>query len=372
VTVAGTTGTGEALPPPSSARVGAAGGVIGVGQARVTIPAGALSADTQVSIAEVEGDDLLMGPAYDLQPDGLQLAAPATLSIRYTSADIPAGYSPEGIAIASPDEHYQPAGGDPVAALTGVMPYFLETTVDTANAVVTAEIPHFSRYGGWPISTFALSPGNSAVFVDPALVAGRAGTFDMGVTENGFSTNDGSGVAEAQYVLLLRQIALTVQTLPGQVGDLYAHGLIAKLFKVTAGTSPQPLAAGVECILKDTGGAATGNSVWGERRMRLMDMGRGRTAGTRVPVQLDEEGTEWITQPSGLGLPSTPHPVTPPTGQSMLLAGTLEAGHYYAIVVDLWALAGVNDCSSPTVGCPSSQVWAWDEFEVLGLSVDTP
>jgi hypothetical protein len=77
---------------PSSATIGPAGGSIRSDDGVLTlkIPAGALSAPTQFSIATVANDAPgALGSAYDVSPGGLALAKPALLSLRYGVAGIP-------------------------------------------------------------------------------------------------------------------------------------------------------------------------------------------------------------------------------------------------------------------------------------------
>jgi hypothetical protein len=77
---------------PSSATIGPQGGSIRSEDGALTlrIPAGALSARTQMSIAITTNDAPgALGSAYDLSPGGLALAKPALLSLRYGVAGLP-------------------------------------------------------------------------------------------------------------------------------------------------------------------------------------------------------------------------------------------------------------------------------------------
>ena len=164
------------------------------GQATLAIPPGALAADTEVTITELPPEDgPAVGPVYDLQPDGLQLAQPATLTIRYAPTDVPEGYRPEDVAIMQVLPRPEP---DAQAGLGAVMrgmatpPYQnLETTVDAAAGTVTAQLAHLSRYAARAYSTFDTSEWPTGQLL---------GSFDFG---QAFSLNRGVELAEAHYGL---------------------------------------------------------------------------------------------------------------------------------------------------------------------------
>ena len=73
-----------------SAVIGPAGGSLSSsdGNTTLTVPAGALASDTKITMTEVSGSDIpaeLQDPSvlkvYDMQPDGLQFATPATVEV---------------------------------------------------------------------------------------------------------------------------------------------------------------------------------------------------------------------------------------------------------------------------------------------------
>jgi hypothetical protein len=85
--------TGNAV----SKQIGAAGGSLSSANGRVTltIPAGALSANTTISIQPVENTAPNgIGESYDFLPNGQQFAKPVTVTLKYTDADL-AGTAPE-------------------------------------------------------------------------------------------------------------------------------------------------------------------------------------------------------------------------------------------------------------------------------------
>ena len=183
--------------------------------------------------------DRLIGPAYDLQPTGLQFTKPATLIIDYSTQDLPAGSEPDEVAIVSLDEHYEPAQDDTATPLLKTIPYYVETAIDKANTIASAQITHFSRYGFFgPIPTLTASPYTKKWIINPAEDTPDA-VFDYGNTQSFITTADGTGIADAEYSLLLHTITLHVETFPCQTaacgGDVAATCYLAKIFRVKAG-----------------------------------------------------------------------------------------------------------------------------------------
>ena len=104
-----------------------------------------------------------------------------------------------------------------------------------------------------------------------------------------------------------------------------------------------------------------------------MDLGKGKDAGKFVPVQIASVSDEWWDMPAMFGKPRTPHVKTSSGGESYVLSGTFSVDHYYAIVVDIMAVSGVNICGTHPVSgelcCASSEVWKFGEFEVDALFI---
>ena len=371
----GSSTTTTSVTAPSTATIGKSGGTIAVGKARLEIPVGALDTDTQVSISEVEGKEGLLGLAYDLQPTGLQFLKQATLIIDYSKEDLSVGYETDEVAIVSLDEHYQPPQDNPSASLLSKMSYYLETAIDQANTSASAQITHFSRYGARAVATVTKYPKPTTKwFIHPAV--DKVGSFDEGQEQSWITTFDGRGEAFAEPSPSENIIWLNVETFqcspPLCGGDVYAMGLLAKIFRVKPDKNINtPIPAAVGCNIVDVGGAATGNCNIGERRLRLMDLGTGVDTDKQVPVQLATAGHEWSDMPqAATGTPPTPHIPTQAVGENYVLADiTLTAGHYYAAIVDLWAISGTNACSGPAVCCPSSQRWDFGTFSVDALLV---
>ncbi|MFQ6132497.1 MAG: hypothetical protein ACE5R4_10710, partial [Armatimonadota bacterium] len=120
------------------------------GKAVLTIPPGALAADTEMTMAEMpKGEGPTIGPVYDLQPDGLKLQQPATLTISYSREDVPEGFEPEDVAITQvlPPQQPAQAQGQPGQTLVPPTGYdYLETAVDAAAGTASAQLEHLSRY----------------------------------------------------------------------------------------------------------------------------------------------------------------------------------------------------------------------------------
>jgi len=362
---------------PATASIGAAGGAVGVGQAQLTIPAGALTTDTQVSIAEVAGDDKTIGSAYELSPDGLALATAATLSVGYDATQLPSGYQAGEVAIVCLTEHYEaPAGLDAVAPLLAAIPYHAPTTIDAANTIATGQLDHFSTYAARPIRTWPLGGPTTLMGLGQSGVSAPnlSLTFDVAAPDSGINTSDGQGTATVGCDTVKGEITMLVETNGTNAGDLYAHGLLAKLFRV------EPSASGAQSgqirgigSIADLGGAWSGNCVYGEVRFRLMDLGtRQHMNADQVPVMMGEQGYEWQVMPPAYNI-NNPH--NPPwNGVPVSVVGTAQSGRYYALVVDLLALAGGNfgGLDPNLAATPSHQVWWQDEFYISYLDVETP
>ncbi len=134
------------------------------GKAWLVIPAGALQADTRISIREISGEDILYaGPSFELKPDGLKFLKPATLTIRFSAKDIAEGYSAEDLAFsgegAAPQGSTPPTAGAPGTAgqaspSDGLI--FLDTTADVSAGTVSAQVAHLSKYVLWAVSSYKL------------------------------------------------------------------------------------------------------------------------------------------------------------------------------------------------------------------------
>lgn len=141
----------------ASARVSAAsGGIITVfdptskiNGLSINIPANALPSDTTIAISELSGPSTLAGnhrfllKGFAIDPDGILLALPATVTVPYTVTEFD---SNEGI----PLEDF--LGAYFLDTATGNLQGLSTFSVDTANHIVTGTIPHFSA---WEITNLA-------------------------------------------------------------------------------------------------------------------------------------------------------------------------------------------------------------------------
>jgi hypothetical protein len=117
-----------------SQSIGPSGGVIRTadGKVSLTIPSGALSQPTTISLQPIENKAFLgIGSAYEFSPDGLKFAKPAQLTLQYEAGSL-AGTSPEAIGIAFQDEKRTWQG--------------TAAEVNVNEGTFTASVPHFSSW----------------------------------------------------------------------------------------------------------------------------------------------------------------------------------------------------------------------------------
>ena len=117
-----------------SQSIGPAGGVIRTadGNVSLTVPAGALSQPTTLSLQPIENKAFLgIGSAYEFSPDGLKFAKPAQLVVKYAAGSLD-GTSPEAIGIAFQDEKRAWQGK--------------AAQVNPTAGTFTASVPHFSSW----------------------------------------------------------------------------------------------------------------------------------------------------------------------------------------------------------------------------------
>lgn len=130
-----TTAKGTVEGMPLTTKLGPAGGVArsGSGDLSVTIPAGALAADTDITLTPITRTAPgSRGRAYRLGPDDVTFAAPVTLTFSYSEDDLQ-GTSADALAIA-----WQHASG--YWALPD------DVTLDTTAKTVSVKATHFSDW----------------------------------------------------------------------------------------------------------------------------------------------------------------------------------------------------------------------------------
>jgi hypothetical protein len=130
-----TTAVGTSTGSAASQTIGPTGGSLtsGDGQLRVTIPAGALAAATNVTIEPITAlAPWALGPAYRLGPAGLEFATPVSIAFHYDESQL-VGTTPQLLWIVSQDS-------------TGAWPYASAVVLDTTAKVLTAQSTHFSDW----------------------------------------------------------------------------------------------------------------------------------------------------------------------------------------------------------------------------------
>lgn len=144
------TSIGQPLGSAVSKAIGSAGGTLSSPDGRVTltIPAGALAANTTISIQPIENTAPNgIGSSYDFLPNGQQFAKPITVTLRYTEAEM-TGTDPGLLAFGYQNSQNAWAGK------TGLQ-------VDKAAHTVSAQIRHFSRWAFYAM--FRLDPTESTL-----------------------------------------------------------------------------------------------------------------------------------------------------------------------------------------------------------------
>jgi hypothetical protein len=105
------------------------------GDAGLNVPAGALNENKSIAVAlsrKVTPPGNLAG-AYDFTPDGQTFASPVTISIKYDPTIIPDSINPSDLKLARLSDN-------------GEWEIIEDSTVDTANHLVSGPTSHFSTY----------------------------------------------------------------------------------------------------------------------------------------------------------------------------------------------------------------------------------
>jgi hypothetical protein len=142
------TAVGVPVGSPSAKVIGAAGGTLYSPDSvlRLTIPAGALSTNTNISIQPVTSQlPGGVGLCYDLLPNGAQFSVPATVAFRYTSEEVSDNF-PFFLNIAYQDNNYVWQGD------------LRHCMYDSVAMTVSLNISHFTIYGFQDGITIYASP----------------------------------------------------------------------------------------------------------------------------------------------------------------------------------------------------------------------
>ena len=133
----GGAGVDETIPPVSST-VGAAGGAVVSEGASIAVPAGALAADVELTIASAAEPASLtgvtrVGPTVEIGPGGTSFATPAVVTVSFQTTALPTDTTAADVRLYVAET---PAG--PFEAL--------ETTVDPTSGQVSAAVSHLSVF----------------------------------------------------------------------------------------------------------------------------------------------------------------------------------------------------------------------------------
>src|SRR5579871_6271446 len=191
ISVFGCGGGSSTLTLPAPTPIGSGGGTAqdSTKIAKVTIPAGALSQSTNITVAAVNSglpsnSQLVPGTSFNLGPSGTNFATPATLTIGYDPNRLPAGATQSTLGLFTPT-----TDGKDWQQVTG-------STVDTTAHTVTGQISHFGNFAILAVSPFTSTAvngtytgSNSGTFV---MVINPSGTLTVNNTQ-GESTFSGTG-----------------------------------------------------------------------------------------------------------------------------------------------------------------------------------
>lgn len=210
----GCTGGGHHGTTTSNGTIGSGGGTVSANGATVTVPPGALSQSTTITIDPgtrvASGANAEAGSAFTLGPQGTTFAAPVTVTIPYDAAKLQA-------AGKTTSDIYLLHRNDSTGTITKVTP----TSVDTAQSLVTFQVSSFSTVQAAVAAT--VDPAQSTVVVSPSSVLA-----------------DGSSPATIQVVVKNK----SGEAFPGLTVVLAASGSGNTLTQPSAPTDSQGKASG--------------------------------------------------------------------------------------------------------------------------------
>lgn len=154
----------------TTAVIGASGGTLATadGALSITIPQGALDADTTVSITPITNTaPLASGPAFRLEPEGTTFAQAVTLAFTYSDADVASSAADFlWIVTQNDDGSWTPS---------------LDSAVDTSAKTVTVAATHFSDWAAARFLDLTLNPVATTVSVNQQVNVGLTGfeTFEQ-------------------------------------------------------------------------------------------------------------------------------------------------------------------------------------------------
>lgn len=145
------TEVGKPAGPLATKTVGPAGGTLASadGKLTLTVPAGALSAETSLTVEPVENTAPNgVGKGYHFGPEGTRFAKPATWTYHYDRGEVN-GIGEVAIAVQQPDRSWVLTRG---------------ATLNTTSRTITTQIRHFSWWS--VITQFRLTPETDTMLVN--------------------------------------------------------------------------------------------------------------------------------------------------------------------------------------------------------------
>ena len=126
-------GGGTTAPTTATQVVGLAGGTVSLpaGKVSLTIPPGALSADTPITVTAMSSAGS-PGPVYQFGPSGLIFNLPVTVTLSVDPSLLPPGTAVQDLILSYVDDYLE--------ILTDVQ-------IDIANSTITGKATHFSGFG---------------------------------------------------------------------------------------------------------------------------------------------------------------------------------------------------------------------------------
>ena len=236
-------------------------------KAHVTIPAGALAADTTITIDPADAPSqaagyTLVGQGYEFGPSGTHFASPAQVELHYDPSKLPAGVTPDMLGILAISD-----GGAKVETLKYV-------TVDPTQHALFGNTSHFTWFA--PILAANVQLG------------GPGGTPDYGVATSGSS----------QYF----DIWLGPNGEVRSTSNLYATGAAPKELDIRVSGAQPNTTLMVTTTLEDPGGPGT---PWDRMPGLFQSLANAKTdaSGTVVVVldgqMLQNQVSTWVHEAPG-------------------------------------------------------------------------
>ena len=257
-----TTPVGTPIGSPATATIGAAGGSLASPDSRLklTVPAGALAADTAISIQPITGKAPgARGNAYRLTPDGQTFQKPVSVAFSYADADL-ANTAAEALGVA-----YQ--SGD------GLWHWVGPPAVDATAKTVTVSTDHFTDYA--PVAAFGLRPASATVQLNKTLTVAGVYCY-LGVIDPAYADQAGIDCGAGLNPNDLEPIvgAITEWNVNGVSGGTPATGTVTGSSLTATYTAPSSQPSGAVTVSARMRSGPSGTAVVSSR----LSVGRGFSA----------------------------------------------------------------------------------------------